>query len=382
MKKRTKIISLILALMLVAAIVPVTLVQASSTDDYLLEDYSPATEDEAESVPNITSIEITKAPDNTMFEKNYFDGQSYIRSDELFEGLEMLISFDDGTTYNYSYDEDYEVPQCFYENGIAEKYEYDEIALTIKEVDEYGDINNPPLGDMEISYELLGCTATQKITVLENDHITNPITKIEITKAPDKVFTTPLLLPVNGSEDELVNSVSYNMQGAELTVYRENGDKYTYTFEEPRGCDYVPPEYGGTFYTEYNNMFMSDNDYNQIKVIDSGNYKASVTLVDKIVEKEFTTEFTANHSGANPEDNPATPGEVITPSESGNTVPTSSQNGSSSTSDMPSNNNSSASNTNNGAVATGNTAVSVTLLSVLMIAAGILAVVSRKKQLF
>lgn len=256
MKKRTKIISVVLASMLLAAAVPTALVQAS-TDDYSWEDYSPATEDEAESVPNVTSI--------------------------------------------------------------------------------------------------------------------------EITKAPDKVFTTPLSLPVKGSEDELANSVSYNMQGAELTVYRENGDKYTYTFEEPRGADYVPPEYGGTFCTEYANMFMSDNDYNQIKVIDLGNYKVSVTLIDKIAEKEFTTEFTANHSGASSEDNPATPGEVINPS---NPVPASSENGSSSTSDTPSNNNSSASNTNNGAVATGNTAVSVTLLSVLMIAAGILAVVGRKKQLF
>lgn len=259
MKKRTKIISVVLASMLLAAAVPTALVQAS-TDDYSWEDYSPATEDEAESVPNVTSI--------------------------------------------------------------------------------------------------------------------------EITKAPDKVFTTPLSLPVKGSEDELANSVSYNMQGAELTVYRENGDKYTYTFEEPRGADYVPPEYGGTFCTEYANMFMSDNDYNQIKVIDLGNYKVSVTLIDKIAEKEFTTEFTANHSGASSEDNPTTPSEVITLSEPGNTVPTSSQNGASSTSDTPSNNNTTASNINNGTVATGNTAVSVTLISVLMIAAGILAVVGRKKQLF
>ncbi len=177
--------------------------------------------------PELTSIEITKATDNTTIEK-YYDG--YVGARDLMDGLEMLLTFDDGTTYNYSYDEDFEVPACFYENGIAEKYDYEDISLKIKEADEDGILNDLPLGETEITYELLGCTATQKITVLENEYVLNPVTKLELTKLPDKVFDAPYKLQDNSDENNK-NSIAYNMKGAELTVYRQNGEKEVMTFD-------------------------------------------------------------------------------------------------------------------------------------------------------
>ena len=228
MKKRTKILSILLALMLTATLVPTALVQVFASD-YEWED--TASPDEPKYVPELTLIEITKAPDNTTVERNYNNGQDYVWADDLMYGLEMLLTFDDGTTYNYSYDEDFDTPQCFYENGIAEKYDYDIdiIDLKINEADEDGFINNLPLGETEITYQLLGCTATQKITVLENEYVLNPITKLELTKLPDKEFSAPYVTGDHSKENES-NSIAYNMKGAEITLYRKNGEKEVIAF--------------------------------------------------------------------------------------------------------------------------------------------------------
>lgn len=310
-------------------------------------------------VPELTSIEITKAPDNTTIEK-YYDG--YVWADDLMEGLEMLLTFDDGTTYNYSYDEDFEVPACFYEKGIDGE-------LKIQGTDEDGTLNDLPLGETEITYQLSGCTATQKITVLENEYVLNPVTKLELTKLPDKVFDAPYKLQDNSDENNK-NSIAYNMKGAELTVYRQNGEKEVMTFDHKVYDGY----YQGTSESVYVNW---DENFTNIGVSDLGNYKAKIAMSQMT---DLTLEFSVKNTGTN--DNPATPGEVIDPSNPSSTVPTSSQGGVSSTSDTATKDTVSSNNTSNGAVATGNVAVSAILLSVLLLAAGVMAVIGRKKQLF
>lgn len=310
--------------------------------------------------PELTSIEITKATDNTTIEK-YYDG--YVFARDLMEGLEMLLTFDDGTTYNYSYDEDFEVPACFYEKGIDGE-------LKIQGTDEDGTLNDLPLGETEITYQLSGCTATQKITVLENEFILNPITKLELTKLPDKEFSAPYT-----KEDES-NSIAYNMKGAELTISRKNGEKNVITFSE--GI-YKGHDDDGNAFAPY--VYFTDPNSKPIfiNVKDLGDYKA----VFRLEMTDLTLEFSVKNTGTN--NNPATPGEVInptTPSNPSSTVPASSQGGTSATSDTPANSNTSANNTSNGTVATGNAAVSAILLSVLLSAAGVMAVIGRKKQLF
>lgn len=311
-------------------------------------------------VPELTSIEITKATDNTTIEK-YYGG--YVGAYDLMEGLEMLLTFNDGTTYNYSYDEDFEVPACFYEKGIDGE-------LKIQGTDEYGILNNLPLGDTEITYELSGCTATQKITVLENEFILNPITKLELTKLPDKEFNAPYT-----KEDES-NSIAYNMKGAELTISRENGEKNVITFSE--GI-YKGHDDDGNAFAPYVYFTAPKTKPIFINVKDLGDYKAVFSL--EITD--LTLEFSVKNTGTG--EKPSTPGEVInptTPSNPSSTVPTSSQGGASSTSDTATKDTVSSNNTSKGAVATGNVAVSAILLSVLLLAAGVMAVIGRKKQLF
>lgn len=362
--------------MLTATLVPTALVQAFASD-YGWEDSATADEP-GYVVPELTSIEITKATDNTTIEKSY---NGNVLADDLMEGLEMLLTFDDGTTYNYSYDEDFgDVPQCFYENGIAEKYDYDyeRISFKIQGAEGDGYLNDLPLGETEITYELLGCTATQKITVLENEYVLNPITKLELTKLPDKVFDTPFDL--NSTTDANRDySVAYNMKGAELTLYRQNGEKTPIIID--RYGSYLGRE--DTFFYAYFDFSKSETEPEAILfyVTDLGDYKAKI----KCTHTDLELEFTANNTSSGTSDKPATPGEVInptTPSNPSSTVPTSSGNGTSSTSDTPANSNTSSSNTSNGAVATGNVAVSAILLSVLLLAAGVMAVIGRKKQLF
>lgn len=372
MKKRTKILSILLALMLTATLVPTALVQVFASD-YEWED--TASPDEPKYVPELTLIEITKAPDNTTVERNYNNGQDYVWADDLMYGLEMLLTFDDGTTYNYSYDEDFDTPQCFYENGIAEKYDYDIdiIDLKINEADEDGFINNLPLGETEITYQLLGCTATQKITVLENEYVLNPITKLELTKLPDKEFSAPYVTGDHSKENES-NSIAYNMKGAEITLYRKNGEKEVIAFSKGIYNGY---DDDGNAFSPYVYWVDPNADPIQSSVKDLGNYRATVRFLGIT---DLTLEFSVKNTGTG--DNPATPGEVITPSNPSSTVPTSSQGGTSSTSDTTTKDTVSSNNTSNGAVATGNVAISAILLSVLLLAAGVMAVIGRKKQLF
>ncbi len=335
---------------------------ATAFDTY---DYT-ATQEINVIVPELTSIEITKATDNTTIEK-YYDG--YVWADDLMEGLEMLLTFDDGTTYNYSYDEDFEIPECFYEKGIDGE-------LKIQGTNEDGTLNDLPLGETEITYQLLNCTATQKITVLENEYVLNPITKLELTKLPDKEFSAPYVTGDHSKENES-NSIAYNMKGAEITLYRKNGEKEVIAFSKGIYNGY---DDDGNAFSPYVYLVDTNADPIQSSVKDLGNYRATVRFLGIT---DLTLEFSVKNTGTG--DNPATSGEVInptTPSNPSSTVPTGSQGGTSATSDTPANSNTSANNTSNGAVATGNVAVSAILLSVLLLAAGVMAVIGRKKQLF
>ena len=163
------------------------------------------------------------------------------------------------------------------------------------------------------------------------------------------------------------------MKGAELTISRKNGEKNVITFSE--GI-YKGHDDDGNAFAPY--VYFTDPNSKPIfiNVKDLGDYKA----VFRLEITDLTLEFSVKNTGTN--DNPATPGEVINPSNPSSTVPASSQGGTSATSDTPANSNTSSGNTSNGAIATGNAAVSAIMLSVLLLAAGVMAVIGRKKQLF
>lgn len=398
MKKRTKILSILLALLLTATLVPTAFVQAFASD-YEWDDSASYDEpyDDPSYKTNIESIEITKAPNNTVVTKD-FDGS--VDEEDLKEGLELLIKYDDGTSYNYSYDED--------------RFAFEGYGIELKIQGATGDWNrvleNLPLGETEITYELLGCTATQKITVLENEYVLNPYNKFELTKAPTKEFTVPCFNKLANTEEEWIeyremaekpenraNSIAYHMSGAELTFYRANGIKETYKVTEKSMiyCLYsgVSVEAGGLgfgYIAEYRlyplgyedtpGVGMSPEDSLFITVADLGNFKAQISL--KNLESDssfFTAEFTVNQTGAGETPTtPATPGEVVAPTKP---VPTDSQSGTNSTSDTATKDTAASVNSGNGTVATGNTAVSAILLTALLAAIGIMLVIGRKKEI-
>lgn len=354
MKKRTKILSILLALMLTATLVPTALVQAFASD-YELED--SATADEPEEGITITSFEITK-----LNVASYY--KDFPVSWEITEGIEVLITFSDGTSYEGAY-----FDEAFNE-ALEEKGLYDDSDSAIHITT---DLDSLPIGKNAITFEFRGFTDTKEITVEENDP--RAIVKIELTKLPDKAFTAPYFTgerPDNSDFEAFKsffdnlddnNSIAYNMNGAELTAYLASGEqKVIYRFSEHTPAMSLC---GQSVYP----------DCGILSVTDLGNYKARISYKDfhYAPEDGFVTEFTVNNAS----EAPATPGEVITPSNPSSTVPTGSQGGTSATSDTPAN-----SNTSNGAVATGNVAVSAILLSVLLLAAGVMAVIGRKKQLF
>lgn len=354
MKKRTKILSILLALLLTATLVPTAFVQAFASD-YEWDDSASYDEpyDDPSYKTNIESIEITKAPNNTVVTKD-FDGS--VAEEDLKEGLELLIKYDDGTSYNYSYDED----------GFA----FEGYGIELKIQGATGDWNrvleNLPLGETEITYELLGCTATQKITVLENEFVLNPITKLELTKLPDKEFTAPY----NKEDDS--NSIAYNMKGAEMTIYRQNGEKIVMPFN--KGI-YKGHNEDGTAFSPYVYLTGPNATAYQCGVSDLGNYKAVITMPSYNLMLEFSVKNTV--TGETPT-TPATPGEVVVPTKP---VPTDSQSGKNSTSDTATKDTAASVNSGNGTVATGNTAVSAILLTALLAAIGVMLVIGRKKEI-
>lgn len=241
------------------------------------------------------------------------------------------------------------------------------------------------------------------------------ILSIEITKAPNHIFSAPCITETANTAEEwnkiretaekpenTANSIAYNMNGAELTFYRANGEKEVYTINNNSmiysfysGISVEAGGYGFGYMAVYRIYPLEFNDTSgvgippedslTITVADLGNYKALISFENPAYEMKLDKyyEFSVNNSGSSEiPTTPATPGEVINPSNPSSTVPTSSGNGTSSTSDTPANSNTSSSNTSNGAVATGNVAVSAILLSVLLLAAGVMAVIGRKKQLF
>lgn len=218
---------------------------------------------------SITSMEITKAPDTTQFIEGH-DISSYF----LLLGLEMLITFEDGTTYEYSFEKD----------GYCPPLGYGDICVD-------NDIYDLPVGENTITYSYGYAKATQTITVVEDTFISNPVVGIEITKKPTKIFTEPFFSgPIEDVfsdliEDELnyenENSVARNMAGAELAITREDGSVTTYTFNKFF--------YGSLHYYVY----AMDAAY-AIDVTDLGDYKAKVEFMD------FSTEFTADHTSTEP----------------------------------------------------------------------------------
>lgn len=207
------------------------------------------------------------------------------------------------------------------------------------------------------------------------------ITRIEVTKLPDMVFTKPLF---TGSRDDIStgeewnewmksldvnNSISNHIDGMEITYYYANGKKRSVVVNSSnlRIIATVPwyALYGVENVDEYgNNLYFA--------VTDEGDYKFSISLNS---DGRDGTVYTAK-SVDNP--NPA-----VKPTSTEDTPAKPSGNISSATSDVATNDNANNNNStngtaNNGVVATGNFATPAIIATVMILAAAVMFVLKRK----
>ena len=207
------------------------------------------------------------------------------------------------------------------------------------------------------------------------------ITRIEVTKLPDMVFTKPLF---TGSRDDIStgeewnewmksldvnNSISNHIDGMEITYYYANGEKCSVVVNSSnlRIIATVPwyALYGVENVDEYgNNLYFA--------VTDEGDYKFSISLNS---DGRDGTVYTAK-SASNP--NPS-----IKPVSTIDTPEKPSDNISSATSDVATKDNAGNNKTtngtaNNGVVATGNFATPAIIATVMILAAAVMFVLKRK----
>lgn len=208
------------------------------------------------------------------------------------------------------------------------------------------------------------------------------ITRVEVTKLPDKVFTAPFW---TGEPDylpgeyykwidslDINNSISNNCEGMEVTLYYANGEKCgTFAIADFKK--------NHIFNNLVNYILVNFDEYGNIlnmQVYDLGDYKFSVSLGSSDTEMIYTAKSASNPNPSikpvSTEDTPAKPEKP-----SGNI---SSATSDVATNDNANNNNSTNGTANNGVVATGNFATPAIITVVMLSAVAVMFVFKRKRM--
>lgn len=274
-KMRNTILSLILGIVLMIGTIPMMSTTAFAQTT-IYSKLNTATDDEAKSVE---SMKIVKLPNQL----DYMVGVSHRIN---LDGMEIKINYSDGSSQLCSYDK-------YMQDGNGEDwpfscsefpYHVDTILKT--PVDGYFyEIGYLDINMGKNTVELKHYSSDYSVT-FEINGIKSPVTKLEITKIPNKVLTDKF---VNGSEvtPELYDkaTIAQNMEGAELKVYYEDGTTEIFKFD---GNSIVAvsgsPNYGGYKIDKY-----SVDEY-IIKVYDQWDYQAKLYFMGQSVT------FTAKHT--------------------------------------------------------------------------------------
>lgn len=359
MKKKTKLLSVVLALVLAISAFTVmsVAVNAAEEDDYW--DISESTMDTpTESV--VDHIELVNLPDKTEYIQDTDSNMS--KYGISIGGLEFNVYFSDGTekhivcTENIDYYSEVLHIQCFDSEGKEVDWisEFGEYTVRVSYYIFKGDIY-----DYESDCEV--CEYT--INVIE-DPFNSTVKSIEIIKLPNKVFTAPYISSEDcKSQQEYFdmlndNSIQYNMNGAQLKINFTDGTSDVYNFDKPNGFGLVSFEYEGRY----------------IYVTDLGSYKAEVEFAGK------TTVFEVNHTGADSTVSDDKKADSTTGNPANGNL-ASSDTAKSSTSDTATSDSVKNGNADNGAIATGSVMYSVVAIIVLVSACGVLAFFNRKRYL-
>lgn len=363
MRKHSKFITILLSAVLAVCLMQTVFVQAFATEN-------SATPDEPTDGLRPVSMKVVKAPESVTVNK----GQ--ITDSTFWSNVVLHIVYSNGEEYDVNCD------------GIDDSL--GGIVPPIAEINGY-------VGRITVHYyfedDTVNFTVDYRYASYEDDNtisaeysvkqVSDPrsITRIEVTKLPDMVFTKPLF---TGSRDDIStgeewnewmksldvnNSISNHIDGMEITYYYANGEKRSVVVNSSnlRIIATVPwyALYGVENVDEYgNNLYFA--------VTDEGDYKFSISLNS---DGRDGTVYTAK-SVDNP--NPA-----VKPTSTEDTPAKPSGNISSATSDVATkdnavNNNTTNGTANNGVVATGNCATPAIIATVMILAAAVMFVLKRK----
>lgn len=377
MRKHSKFITILLSALLAVCLIQTVFVQAFATemgdDDFGWGNAS--TSDEAETVYPV-SMEVVKAPESVTV-NNYGD---QITDSTFWSNVVLHIVYSNGEEYDVNCDgidsEDGIVPPIAETCGYAGRITVDYYCR-----------------DNTVNFTVDYCYASYEDGWYDNtisaefsaEEVADPhsITRLEVTKLPDMVFTKPLF---TGSRDDISNeeewnkwinsldvnnSISNHIDGMEITFYYANGEKRSVVVNSSnlRIIATVPwyVLYGVENVDEYgNNLYFA--------VTDEGDYKFSVSLNS---DGRDGTVYTAK-SVDNP--NPS-----LNPVSTEDTPAKPSGNISSATSDVATNDNANTNNStngtaNNGVVATGDFATPAIITVVMLSAVAVMFVFKRKRM--
>lgn len=366
MRKHSKFITILLSALLAVCLVQTVFVQAFATEN-------SATPDEPTGDLRPVSMKVVKAPESVTANK----GQ--ITDSTFWSNVVLHIVYSNGEEYDVNCD------------GIDDSL--GGIVPPIAEINGYA-------GRITVHYYFKDDTVNFTVDYLyasyEDDNtisaeysvkqVSDPrsITRIEVTKLPDMVFTKPLF---TGSRDDIStgeewnewmksldvnNSISNHIDGMEITYYYANGEKRSVVVNSSnlRIIATVPwyALYGVENVDEYgNNLYFA--------VTDEGDYKFSISLnSDGRDGTVYTAKSVDNPNPAvkptSTEDTPAKPEKP-----SGNI---SSATSDVATKDNAGNNNTTNGTANNGVVATGDFATPAIIATVMILAAAVMFVLKRK----
>lgn len=375
MRKHSKFITILLSALLAVCLVQTVFVQAFATemgdDDFGWGNAS--TSDEAETVYPV-SMKVVKAPESVTVN----NGLGLITDSTFWSNVVLHIVYSNGEEYDVNCD------------GIDSE---DGIVPPIAEIDGYkGKIyygtnsENEDTISFYIAYayaEDYGVISTVSAD-FSAEKVADPhsITRLEVTKLPDKVFTAPLW---TGEPDysesswyewvgslDINNSISHNCEGMEVTLYYANGEKC--------GTFAIADFKKNHIFNYFVNYSLGDTDeYGNpldIQVYDLGDYKFSVCSGSSDTEMIYTAKSVDNpNPSIKPVSTEDTPSKPEKPS--GNI---SSATSDVATNDNANNNNSTNGTANNGVVATGNFATPAIITVVMLSAVAVMFVFKRKRM--
>ena len=366
MRKHSKFITILLSAVLAVCLVRTVFVQAFATEN-------SATPDEPTGDLYPVSMKVVKAPESVTVLRNEISDSSF------WSNVVLHIVYSDGREFDVNCDgidsEDGIVPPvaeiCGYAGNITVHYHCkdDTVDFTVDYC----------YASYEDGWYDNTISAEYSVKQVEDPH---SITRLEVTKLPDMVFTKPLF---TGSRDDIStaeewnewmksldvnNSISNHIDGMEITYYYANGEKRS-TVVNSSNLKIIATMpwyalYGVENVDEYGN-------YLAFTVTDEGDYRFSVNFRDGGDVKVYTAKSVDNpNPSLNPvstEDTPAKP--------SGNI--------SSATSDVATNDNANTNNStngtaNNGVVATGDFATPAIITVVMLSAVAVMFVFKRKRM--